>query len=158
MARFENSISTQDVKYGIYVRVQNGGRNIAVSAIGDMLVKGAVYDAHLVTWGPSSTGNTLPVNRGTRFEIYTSSYTTIYLPTRSEIASSLGISSTDNFSIVLYIWNRWSAVKPTVFKPSGMDLFNAAGESVNSFNLDQNKMFRVVVVGTDRYHAFVSWG
>ena len=158
LARFENSISTQDVKYGIYVRVQNGGRNIAVSAIGDMLVKGAVYDAHLVTWGPSSTGNTLPVNRGTRFEIYTSSYTTIYLPTRSEIASSLGISSTDNFSIVLYIWNRWSAVKPTVFKPSGMDLFNAAGESVNSFNLDQNKMFRVVVVGTDRYHAFVSWG
>lgn len=158
LARFENSISTQDIKYGIYVRVQNGGRNIAVSAIGDMLVKGAVYDAHLVTWGPSSTGNTLPVNRGTRFEIYTSSYTTIYLPTRSEIASSLGISSTDNFSIVLYIWNRWSAVKPTVFKPSGMDLFNAAGESVNSFNLDQNKMFRVVVVGTDRYHAFVSWG
>ncbi len=158
LARFENTISTQDVKYGIYVRVQNGGRNIAVSAIGDMLVKGAVYDAHLVTWGPSSTGNTLPVNRGTRFEIYTSSYTTIYLPTRSEIASSLGISSTDNFSIVLYIWNRWSAVKPTVFKPSGMDLFNAAGESVNSFNLDQNKMFRVVVVGTDRYHAFVSWG
>lgn len=158
MARFENSISTQDVKYGIYVRVQNGGRNIAVSAIGDMLVKGAVYDAHLVTWGPSSTGNTLPVNRGTRFEIYTSSYTTIYLPTRSEIASSLGISSTDNFSIVLYIWNRWSTVKPTVFKPSSMDLFNAAGESVNSFNLDQNKMFRVVVVGTDRYHAFVSWG
>ena len=158
LARFENSISTQDIKYGIYVRVQNGGRNIAVSAIGDMLVKGAVYDAHLVTWGPSSTGNTLPVNRGTRFEIYTSSYTTIYLPTRSEIASSLGISSTDNFSIVLYIWNKWSAVKPTVFKPSGMDLFNAAGESVNSFNLDQNKMFRVVVVGTDRYHAFVSWG
>lgn len=158
LARFENSISTQGIKYGIYVRVQNGGRNIAVSAIGDMLVKGAVYDAHLVTWGPSSTGNTLPVNRGTRFEIYTSSYTTIYLPSRSEIASSLGISSTDNFSIVLYIWNRWSAVKPTVFKPSGMDLFNAAGESVNSFNLDQNKMFRVVVVGTDKYHAFVSWG
>lgn len=158
LARFENTISTQDVKYGIYVRVQNGGRNIAVSAIGDMLVKGAVYDAHLVTWGPSSTGNTLPVNRGTRFEIYTSSYTTIYLPTRSEIASSLGISSTDNFSIVLYIWNRWSAVKPTVFKPSGMVLFNAAGESVNSFNLDQYKMFRVVVVGTDAYHAFVSWG
>ena len=158
LARFENTISTQDVKYGIYVRVQNGGRNIAVSAIGDMLVKGAVYDAHLVTWGPSSTSNTLPVNRGTRFEIYTSSYTTIYLPTRSEIASSLGISSTDNFSIVLYIWNRWSTVKPTVFKPSGMYLFNAAGESVNSFNLDQNKMFRVVVVGTDVYHAFVSWG
>jgi hypothetical protein len=158
LARFENTISTQDVKYGIYVRVQNGGRNIAVSAIGDMLVKGAVYDAHLVTWGPSSTSNTLPVNRGTRFEIYTSSYTTIYLPTRSEIASSLGISSTDNFSIVLYIWNRWSTVKPTVFKPSGMYLFNAAGESVNSFNLDQNKMFRVVVVGTDAYHAFVSWG
>lgn len=158
LARFENTISTQDVKYGIYVRVQNGGRNIAVSAIGDMLVKGAVYDAHLVTWGPSSTSNTLPVNRGTRFEIYTSSYTTIYLPTRSEIASSLGISSTDYFSIVLYIWNRWSTVKPTVFKPSGMYLFNAAGESVNSFNLDQNKMFRVVVVGTDAYHAFVSWG
>lgn len=158
LARFENTISTQDVKYGIYVRVQNGGRNIAVSAIGDMLVKGAVYDAHLVTWGPSSTSNTLPVNRGTRLEIYTSSYTTIYLPTRSEIASSLGISSTDYFSIVLYIWNRWSTVKPTVFKPSGMYLFNAAGESVNSFNLDQNKMFRVVVVGTDAYHAFVSWG
>lgn len=158
LARFENTISTQDVKYGIYVRVQNGGRNIAVSAIGDMLVKGAVYDAHLVTWAPSSTSNTLPVNRGTRFEIYTSNYTTIYLPTRSEIASSLGISNTDNFSIVLYIWNRWSTVKPTVFKPSGMSLFNAAGESVNSFNLDQNKMFRVVVVGTDAYHAFVSWG
>lgn len=158
LARFENTISTQDVKYGIYVRVQNGGRNIAVSAIGDMLVKGAVYDAHLVTWAPSSTSNTLPVNRGTRFEIYISNYTTIYLPTRSEIASSLGISNTDYFSIVLYIWNRWSTVKPTVFKPSGMYLFNAAGESVNSFNLDQNKMFRVVVVGTDAYHAFVSWG
>lgn len=156
LARFENTISTQDVKYGIYVRVQNGGRNIAVSAIGDMLVKGAVYDAHLVTWGPSSSGNVLPVNKGTRFEIYTSDYSTIYLPQRSSIASSLGISSTDNFSIVLYMWNRWSRVTPIVFKPSGMSLFNAAGNAIDSFNLDQNRAYRVVIVGTDVYHAFVS--
>lgn len=156
LARFENTISTQDVKYGIYVRVQNGGRNIAVSAIGDMLVKGAVYDAHLVTWGPSSSGNVLPVNKGTRFEIYTSGYSTIYLPQRSSIASSLGISSTDNFSIVLYMWNRWSTVTPIVFKPSGMSLFNAAGNAIDSFNLDQNRAYRVVIVGTDVYHAFVS--
>lgn len=156
LARFENTISTQDVKYGIYVRVQNGGRNIAVSAIGDMLVKGAVYDAHLVTWGPSSSENVLPVNKGTRFEIYTSGYSTIYLPQRSSIASSLGISSTDNFSIVLYMWNRWSRVTPIVFKPSGMSLFNAAGNAIDSFNLDQNRAYRVVIVGTDVYHAFVS--
>ena len=144
--------------YGMIIETANAARNIALKAKGDVVVNGTILNGGLATFKPSSSSNALPISKGTRFEVYTSDYNTVYLPSRSMIASALEISNTDNFSIVLYIWNRWSPVKPTVFKPSGLRLFNAAGEEVNSFNLDQNKMFRVVMVGTDAFHAFVSWG
>lgn len=164
------SISYTNNIYGDYIlgstisanNSQGWAVGLAVTS-GFIWSRHGVYDTCRAQLNPSASGNSIQLvwpagssgggGYGWRFEIYSTSYSTVYLPSRSLLAQHLGLSSSDYFNIeVLLCASNWGT-SYNIFPSSGMALFNESGKNISSYKLDKAMARRFLITASDTYYA-----
>ena len=87
--RFEYTTNHNDINYGAVIDVHGGRRNYALYCIGGLKVNGSISTAR---YAPSDKSDTIVLNIGYRdtFVFSTSTYLSVYLPSRSTITKKMG--------------------------------------------------------------------
>lgn len=163
------SISYTNNVYGDYILGSTISANnsegwaVGLAVTGGFLwCRQGVYDTCKAQLNPSASGNSIQLvwpsgsngsGYGWRFEIHSTSYSTVYLPSRSLLAKHLGLKSSDYFNIevLLYASNRGPSYN--IFPSSGMSLFDEAGRSISSYKLDKAMARRFLITASDTYYA-----
>lgn len=121
-----------------------------------------VYDTCKAQLNPNASGNSIQLvwpsgsnggGYGWRFEIYSTSYSTVYLPSRSLLAKHLGLKSSDYFNIEVLLYASNWGISYNIFPSSGMSLFNEAGKNISSYKLDKAMARRFLITASDTYYA-----
>ncbi|WAX17142.1 hypothetical protein PF672P2_00005 [Parabacteroides phage PF672P2] len=145
----ENTTSSEwDTNTAAFFNAKNAFVNEAIHAVGDINIDGSVRDYKMVSFTPSSKNNTLPLRQGTKFSVASSSYSTVYFPTKSEIYTACGISSGNKNLMV-----RISVCMPTtngvqlnLFPPDGATLLGGHGSPIDSYPLPPGRMLEFILV------------
>lgn len=163
------SISYTNNVYGDYILGSTISANnsegwaVGLAVTGGFLwCRQGVYDTCKAQLNPNASGNSIQLvwpsgsngsGYGWRFEIYSTSYSTVYLPDRSLLAKHLGLKSSDYFNIeVLLCASNWGT-SYNIFPSSGMSLFDEAGRSISSYKLDKAMARRFLITASDTYYA-----
>lgn len=122
-----------------------------------------VYDTCKAQLNPSASSNSIqlvwPANSsggggyGWRFEIYSTSYSTVYLPSRSLLAEHLGLKSSDYFNIEVLLYASNWGISYNIFPSPGMALFDESGKNISSYKLDKAMARRFLITASDTYYA-----
>ena len=164
------SISYTNNIYGDYIlgstisanNSQGWAVGLAVTS-GFIWSRHGVYDTCKAQLNPSASSNSIqlvwPANSsggggyGWRFEIYSTSYSTVYLPSRSLLAQHLGLSSSDYFNIEVLLYASNWGTSYNIFPSSGMALFDESGRNISSYKLDKAMARRFLITASDTYYA-----
>lgn len=164
------SISYTNDIYGDYIlgstisanNSQGWAVGLAVTS-GFIWSRHGVYDTCKAQLNPSASSNSIqlvwPANSsggggyGWRFEIYSTSYSTVYLPSRSLLAQHLGLSSSDYFNIEVLLYASNWGISYNIFPSSGMVLFDESGKNISSYKLDKAMARRFLITASDTYYA-----
>lgn len=163
------SISYTNNVYGDYILGSTISANNSKGwAVGLAVTSGfiwsrhGVYDTCKAQLNPNASGNSIQLvwpsgsngsGYGWRFEIYSTSYSTVYLPDRSLLAKHLGLKSSDYFNIEVLLYASNWGTSYNIFPSSGMSLFNEAGKSISSYKLDKAMARRFLITASDTYYA-----
>lgn len=121
-----------------------------------------VYDTCKAQLNPNAEGNSIQLvwpsgkngrGYGWRFEIYSTSYSTVYLPDRSLLAKHLGLKSSDYFNIEVLLYASNWGISYNIFPSSGMALFDESGRNISSYKLDKAMARRFLITASDTYYA-----
>lgn len=117
VGRFENtdSHSWWSTNICLYLHAKNGTHNYAFIGEGNGVLNGVVQGFLLNTFTPTSSNNTIDPEKGLRVLVYTSSYTTVYLPTLDACRTFLGINSSTKFAFEMIIMAKASTSTYTVY-------------------------------------------
>lgn len=164
------SISYTNNIYGDYIlgstisanNSQGWAVGLAVTS-GFIWSRHGVYDTCKAQLNPSASSNSIqlvwPANSsggggcGWRFEIYSTSYSTVYLPSRSLLAKHLGLKSNDYFNIEVLLYASNWGTSYNIFPSSGMSLFDESGKNISSYKLDKAMARRFLITASDTYYA-----
>lgn len=162
--RYDNDIYG-DYIVGASINVTNStgwGVGLSISS-GFLWSRHGVYDTSRAQFTPSSASNVIQFvwpessrnnGYGWKFEIYSTSYSTVYLPTRPTLSSNLGFDNTAYFSIkVLLYASRWGIDKYYIKPPTGMSLINDRGEVVDNIVLSKGEAKEFIITATDTYYT-----
>lgn len=144
----ENTTSSAwDTNTAAFFNAKNAFVNEAIHAVGDINIDGSVRDFKMVAFTPSSGNNTLPLRQGTKFSLASSSYSTVYFPTKSEICTACGISSGDkNLMVRISVcMPKSNGVQLNIFPPTGATLLGGDGSSISSYPLPPGMMVEFVL-------------
>ena len=163
------SISYTNNVYGDYILGSTISANnsegwaVGLAVTGGFLwCRQGVYDTCKAQLNPNASGNSIQLvwpsgsngsGYGWRFEIYSTSYSTVYLPDRSLLAKHLGLKSRDYFNIEVLLYASNWGTSYNIFPSSGMSLFNEAGRSISSYKLDKAMARRFLITASDTYYA-----
>ena len=163
------SISYTNNVYGDYILGSTISANnsegwaVGLAVTGGFLwCRQGVYDTCKAQLNPNASGNSIQLvwpsgsngsGYGWRFEIYSTSYSTVYLPDRSLLAKHLGLKSSDYFNIEVLLYASNWGTSYNIFPSSGMSLFNEAGRSISSYKLDKAMARRFLITASDTYYA-----
>lgn len=164
------SISYTNNIYGDYIlgstisanNSQGWAVGLAVTS-GFIWSRHGVYDTCKAQLNPSASSNSIQLvwpagssgggGYGWRFEIYSTSYSTVYLPSRSLLAQHLGLSSSDYFNIEVLLYASNWGTSYNIFPSSGMALFDESGKNISSYKLDKAMARRFLITASDTYYA-----
>lgn len=162
--RYDNDIYG-DYIVGASIDVTNStgwGVGLSISS-GFLWSRHGVYDTSRAQFTPSSASNVIQFvwpessrnnGYGWKFEIYSTSYSTVYLPTRPTLSSNLGFNNTAYFSIkVLLYASRWGIDNYYIKPPTGMSLINDNGEVVDNIVLSKGEAKEFIITATDTYYT-----
>lgn len=163
------SISYTSNIYGDYIlgstisatNSQGWAVGLAVTS-GFLWCRQGVYDTCKAQLNPNAKGNSIQLvwpsgkngsGYGWRFEIYSTSYSTVYLPDRSLLAEHLGLKSSDYFNIEVLLYASNWGISYNIFPSSGMALFDESGRNISSYKLDKAMARRFLITASDTYYA-----
>jgi hypothetical protein len=163
------SISYTSNIYGDYIlgstisatNSQGWAVGLAVTS-GFLWCRQGVYDTCKAQLNPNAEGNSIQLvwpsgkngsGYGWRFEIYSTSYSTVYLPDRSLLAEHLGLKSNDYFNIEVLLYASNWGISYNIFPSSGMALFDESGRNISSYKLDKAMARRFLITASDTYYA-----
>ena len=163
------SISYTNNVYGDYILGSTISANNSKGwAVGLAVTSGfiwsrhGVYDTCKAQLNPNASGNSIQLvwpsgsngsGYGWRFEIYSTSYSTVYLPDRSLLAKHLGLKSSNYFNIEVLLYASNWGTSYNIFPSSGMSLFDESGKNISSYKLDKAMARRFLITASDTYYA-----
>lgn len=150
-----NTPSYPDINTAAYFKASGGGVNEAIRAYGNINVDGSVYDFKHVLFNPTSQSNAFPIHLGTTFFLYSTAYSTVYLPSKASIYQALGIKNGYCKVRVTAITSNWGVGQYNIFPPPGMTLFNMDGKQVSYYGLGKNVARDIIVYVMDTFYAYI---
>jgi hypothetical protein len=137
VGRFNNLYSNPaGTNFGIDITVKNAWYNIAQRITGNVGVNGALSSTNCCIWTPSGSGNSLPIRLGTTILIYTTSYTTVYLPSAADVRASFGLGVSDYFAVKITIVGYMkSTVVFNLYPQFGMVIKDHNGGEMSSMSM-----------------------
>lgn len=104
-----------------------------------------------LVWPSGSSGS----GYGWRFEIYSTSYSTVYLPERSMLTKHLGYSNNAYFNVELLLYASNWGNDYNIFPSPGMSMFDESGRNISSYKLSKAMARRFLITASDTYYARV---
>lgn len=104
-----------------------------------------------LVWPSGSSGS----GYGWRFEIYSTSYSTVYLPERSTLTKHLGYSNNAYFNVELLLYASNWGTNYNIFPSPGMSMFDESGRNISSYKLSKAMARRFLITASDTYYARV---
>lgn len=104
-----------------------------------------------LVWQSGSSGS----GYGWRFEIYSTSYSTVYLPERSMLTKHLGYSNNAYFNVELLLYASNWGTNYNIFPSPGMSMFDESGRNISSYKLSKAMARRFLITASDTYYARV---
>ena len=104
-----------------------------------------------LVWPSGSSGS----GYGWRFEIYSTSYSTVYLPERSTLTKHLGYSNNAYFNVELLLYASNWGTDYNIFPSPGMSMFDESGRNISSYKLSKAMARRFLITASDTYYARV---